>query len=67
MADLPYSFDPAPGLTNYKVTSLLKDYLGILMEQPESKETIDHIFNLINGYIVQLRNLRTKNREETTK
>jgi ribosomal protein S17E len=67
MADLPYSFDPAPGLTNYKVTSLLKDYLGMLMEQPESKETIDQIFNLINGYIVQLRNLRTQNREETTK
>jgi len=67
MADLPYSFEPAPGLTNYKVTSLLKDYLGMLMEQPESKETIDQVFNLINGYIVQLRNLRIKNREETTK
>jgi len=67
MPDLPYSFDPAPGLTNYKVTSLLKDYLGMLMEQPENKETIDQIFSLINGYIVQLRNLRTQNREETTK
>jgi hypothetical protein len=67
MPDLPYSFEPAPGLTNYKVTSMLKDYLGILMEQPENKETIDQILDLINGYIVQLRGLRSQNREETTK
>ena len=67
MADLPYSLKPAPGLINYKVTSMLRDYLGLLMEQPENKETIDQILNLINGYIVQLRNLRTQNQEETTK
>ena len=67
MADLPYSFEPVPGYDNYKVTVMLRDYLGMLMEQPENKETIDQILNLINGYIVQLRNLRIQNRGETTK
>jgi hypothetical protein len=67
MADLPYSFEPVQGYTNYKVTAMLRDYLGMLMEQPENKETIDQILNLINGYIAQLRDLRTKNRGETTR
>ena len=67
MADLAYSFEPVPGYNNYKVTAMLRDYLGMLMEQPENKETIDQILNLINGYTVQLRNLRAQNRGETTK
>ncbi len=67
MADLPYQFEPAPGLMEYKVTSMLKDYLGVLMEQPENQETIEQILTLINGYINQFRNLWIQNRVETTK
>lgn len=67
MAGLPYRFEPAPGYVEYKTTSMLKDYLGMLMEQPENRETIDQMLKLIKGYIVQLKKLRTQNRVETTK
>ena len=67
MTDLPYSFEPVPGYNNYKVTAMLRDYLGMLMEQTENKETIEQILILINSYTDQLRNLRTQNREKTTK
>jgi hypothetical protein len=62
MAGLPYSFEPAPDYRNYKVTSLLKDYLGILVKQPESHETIEQILSLIDGYVHQLTNLGIQNR-----
>ena len=67
MAGLPYRFEPAPGYAEYKVTSMLKDYLGMLMEQSETQETIEQILKLIDGYIVQLRKLRIQNRVEATK
>jgi len=67
MPDLPYRFEPTPGYDEYKVSSLLRDYLELLMEQPENKETIDQILSLINGYAVQLRNLRRQNRLQATK
>ena len=67
MAGLPYRFEPEPGYTKYKVTSILKDYLGMLMEQPGTQETIEQILKLIDGYIVQLRKLRIQNRVEATK
>ena len=67
MAGLPYRFEPATGYVEYKVTSMLKDYLAMLMEQPENRETIEQILTLINGYRDQIRNLRTQNRVETTK
>jgi len=67
MPDLSYSFDPTPGYDAYKVSSQLKDYLGMLMEQSENKETIDQILSLINGYTAQLKNLRTQNRLQTTR
>jgi len=67
MDSLPYSFEPASGYTNYKVTSMLKDYLGMLMEDPANRETIEQILKLIDGYTVQLKNLRTQNRSATTK
>jgi len=67
MADLPYSFEPAPGLVAYKVSAMLRDYLGLLMENPENQETIEQILKLVNGYSDQLRALRIQNRIETTK
>lgn len=67
MADLPYSFEPAPGLVQYKITSMLKDNLEMLMEQPENRDTIDQILNLINGYIVQLKKIRAQNKVEATR
>jgi hypothetical protein len=67
MADLPYSFVPAPGYSAYKVTSLLKDYLGMLMEEPENSEIIDNILKLINDYVNQLKKLRVQNLTQTTK
>ncbi len=67
MAGLPYRFEPAPGYAEYKVTSMLKDYLSMLMEQPETQETIEQILKLIDGYTVQLRRLSIQNRIEATK
>ncbi len=67
MTDLPYRFEPAPGYTHYKVTAMLKDYLGMLLEQAEYRETIEQILTLIDGYTEQLKNLRVQNRIETTK
>jgi len=67
MADLPYSFEPAPGLVAYKVSAMLRDYLGLLMENPENQKTIEQILKLVNGYSDQLRALRIQNRIETTK
>ena len=67
MSDLPYRLEPASGYDEYKVTSLLKDHLAALIEQPENKETIDDILKLINGYKDQLINLRVKNNIATIK
>jgi Fe-S-cluster containining protein len=67
MAGLPYRFEPATGYVEHKVTSMLKDYLAMLMEQPENRETIEQILTLINGYRDQIRNLRTQNQVETIK
>jgi hypothetical protein len=67
MSDLPYRLEPASGYDEYKVTSLLKDYLVSLMEQPENQEAIDQILELINGYKDQLRILRAKNNIGTIK
>lgn len=67
MADLPYSFEPATGYNKYKVTAMLRDYLGMLMEQPENRETIEQMLTLINGYTDQLRRLRVKNQDDATK
>lgn len=67
MDPLPYRFEPESGYVNYKVTSMLKDYLGMLMENPDNKETIEQIIKLIEGYTVQLRSLRIQNKAETAK
>ncbi len=67
MADLPYSFEPTPGYNAYKVTSLLKDYLGMLMEDPENREIIDNILKLIDDYVIQLKKLSAQNHIKTTK
>jgi hypothetical protein len=67
MTDLPYRLEPASGYDEYKVTSLLKDHLALLMEQPENQEMFDQILKLINGYKDQLRNLRAKNNIATIK
>ena len=66
MEALPYSFEPAPGYHGYKVTSMLRDYLALLMEESSNQETIDQILKLINGYIVQLKQLRAHNPIKTT-
>ena len=66
MADLPYSFEPEPGYNAYKVTSMLKDYLTLLMEAPENRETIDQILKLLDDYIIQLKKLRTQDLNKTT-
>lgn len=67
MPDLPYRLEPASGYDEYKVTSLLKDHLTSLMENPENQETIYQILNLINGYKDQLAQLRRRNRVGTIK
>ena len=67
MTDLPYRLEPASGYDEYKVTSLLKDHLAALMEDPENKETIDQILKLIKGYKDQLRALRAQDTIATIK
>lgn len=67
MADLPYSLEPASGYNEYKVTSILKDYLAELMEVPENREIIDQILHLIDGYVVQLKNLKAQANINATK
>ncbi len=67
MEPLPYGFEPVSGYHNYTVTSMLKDYLGMLMENPDNRETIEQIIKLIEGYTVQLRNLRLQNKAAATK
>jgi hypothetical protein len=67
MDHLPYSFEPAPGLVEYKVSAMLRDYLALLMGNPENQETIEQILKLVNGYTDQLRNLRIQNPIEATK
>lgn len=67
MTDLPYRLEPASGYDEYRITSLLKDHLALLMEQPENQETIDQVLKLINGYKQQLKDLRTKDNIATIK
>jgi len=67
MTDLPYRFEPASGYTEYKVTSLLKDYLASLMEHADNRAAIDGIFNLVNEYRYQLGKLRNRDRAGTIK
>ena len=52
MTDLPYRLEPAPGYDEYKVTSLLKDHLVLLMENSENQETIDQILKLIKRLLL---------------
>ena len=66
MEDLPYSFEPSPGYQTYKVTSMLKDYLTLLMEETGNQQTIDQILKLINDYVLQLKNLTAQNIKATT-
>jgi hypothetical protein len=65
--DLPYSLEPAEGYNEYKMTSILRDHLSMLMQYADSKEIIDQILGLVNGYTGQLINLKTINRLETIK
>ena len=66
MADLPYSLEPAPGYNKYTLTAALRDYLGMLMQEPGNEEEIGQILGLVDGYTAQLKELRTRNRVETT-
>lgn len=67
MADLPYSFVPETGYNAYKVTSLLKDYLALQMEEPGNPELINSILHLIDDYIIQLKKLRAQYNTTPTK
>jgi len=67
MTDLPYRLEPASGYDEYKVTSLLKDHLAALMEDPESQETISQVLKLVKGYKDQLSALRARDTIATVK
>jgi Fe-S-cluster containining protein len=67
MPDLPHRLEPAPGYHEYKVTSLLKDYLATLLENADNRAAIDEILNLINAYRYQLGKFRNRDRLETIK
>ena len=67
MPDLPHRLEPAPGYHEYKVTSLLRDYLASLLEHADNRAAIDEILNLINAYRYQLGKLRNRDRIGTIK
>ena len=67
MSDLPHRLEPASGYHEYKVTSLLKDYLASLLEHADNRAAIDEILNLINAYRYQLGKLRNRDRIGTIK
>ena len=67
MSDLPHRLEPASGYHEYKVTSLLKDYLASLLEHPDNRAAIDEILNLINAYRYQLGKFRNRDRIGTIK
>ncbi|HEX6168736.1 MAG TPA: YkgJ family cysteine cluster protein [Chitinophagaceae bacterium] len=67
MSDLPHRLEPASGYREYKVTSLLKDYLASLLENADNRAAIDEILNLINAYRYQLGKFRNRDRIETIK
>ena len=65
MSDLPYSLEPVSGYDAYKVTSMLRDYLELQMEDPENRTTIDQVMKWLDDYIIQLKNLKKQNKTET--
>ena len=67
MPDLPHSLEPVSGYHEYKVTSLLRDYLASLLEHADNRAAIDEILNLINAYRYQLGKLRNRDRIGTIK
>ena len=66
MTDLPYRLEPASGYDEYKVTSLLKDHLTALMEDPQDQERIDQVLQFMKGYRDQLRAPRAKSNSIAT-
>ena len=67
MPDLPHRLEPASGYHEYKVTSLLRDYLASLLEDADNRAAIDGILNLINAYRYQLGKFRNHDRIGTIK
>ena len=67
MPDLPHRLEPASGYHEYKVTSLLRDYLASLLEHADNRAAIDEILNLINSYRYQLGKFRNRDRIGTIK
>lgn len=67
MSDLPHRLEPASGYHEYKVSSLLRDYLASLLEHADNRAAIDEILNLINAYRYQLGKLRNRDRIGTIK
>lgn len=65
MTGYSYSFEPTEGYHEYKVTSVLKDYLNLLVAQTDNKEYIEHILSQIRNYTTQLNNLQLQNRLDT--
>ncbi len=67
MSDLPHRLEPASGYHEYKVTSLLRDYLASLLAHADNRAAIDEILNLINAYRYQLGKFRNHDRIGTIK
>lgn len=61
MSEIPYSSEPSPGLTKYNVTAVLKDYLEQLENNPEKDAHIREVFNRINDYTNQLKQISAIN------
>ncbi|HMD00585.1 MAG TPA: YkgJ family cysteine cluster protein [Ferruginibacter sp.] len=46
---------------------MLRDYLGMVMEQPENAPYVQQVLSMLEGYTNQLKQLKTINRFETVK
>ena len=67
MPALPYRFTPTSGYDEYKISTLLKDYMESLPDNAGSLETKENIVSLINGYSEQLSKFSEQNKIATTR
>lgn len=67
MEPLPHRFDETPGDRSWTMTSLLKDFLESLTQDPDDQKYKELLLQQLTNYTNQLRQLRTIDQAETTR
>lgn len=65
MKDSHFRLEPAEGYQEYKVTTVLSDYLNLLLSDSENKNYVEQILSLISNYTSQLNSMQLQNRLDT--